>query len=444
MSIAPLGAPVAQAFTRFGLGGRPDDPIPSDPVAWLSAQVSGPDAAPVAGMPTVAAGLALLYAREQLPIQSASQDVITRKIWDGLHAEQQAFLSYAVLTRTPFRERLVWFWANHFAIMADTVPMACVAGPYIRDTIRPHVTGTIADMLQAVITHPAMIYSLNAAASCGPQSQLAQVAAQSGIVRTINENLARELLELYTVGISAGYTQADVDALACLLTGLDVNIKPGAPLGMFYNAAKQQPGSQTVMGITYPGTQAGLAGALTTLGTHPATYLHLATKLVTHFVSDTPVAADIQSVYQALASSGGSLPAAHLALVQLKNAWIPLQKLRPPQDFVIAALRAANTGEAAMPAAIATVLKPMGQPVWQPPFPNGWSDLASSWTGPQPMLLRGDWASAFGAGLSGSSPAEVAQATVGPFLSARTSSLVSAGGQAALGLLFCSSEFQRR
>jgi uncharacterized protein (DUF1800 family) len=446
MSTVPPTAAVAQAFTRFGLGGRPDDPIPANPAAWLGAQLTGPDPAPVAGMPSLASGLALAYQQLQAPVGSSQEVTLTRQMWTNLEAERQEFLSYAVTTRAPFRERLVWFWANHFAIMAATVAMTGVAGPFIRDAIRPYVTGTIGQMLQAVITHPAMIYSLNADSSYGPQSPLAIAAAKAGKIRNINENLGRELLELYTVGVQAGYGQADVDAMAYLLTGLQVNNAPGAPLGTFYNPAKQQPGNQTVLGVTYPGTQAGLYGALNTLATHPATYQHLATKLVTAFVSDTPLAADIQAVAQAFATSGGSLPAAHQALIALPNAWIPLQKLRTPQEFTIAALRAANTTAATMPGSINAILNPMGQPTWQPPFPNGWSDLAADWTGPQPMLLRADWTGSFAASLAGITPAEAAQASVAPFLSSRTAGALNAAAtqQAQFALLFCSSEFQRR
>jgi uncharacterized protein (DUF1800 family) len=445
MSTETLTPTVAQAFTRFGLGGRPDDPVPANAAAWLTAQLTGPDPAPVAGMPTVAAGLAQQYQRSLAPVGSTQEATITAQIWATLKAERQSFLSYAVTTRTPFRERLVWFWANHFAIMAGTVPMAGVAGPFIRDAIRPYVTGTLTQMLQAVVSHPAMIYSLNADSSVGPQSPLAIASAKKGVICNINENLAREILELYTIGVQAGYTQADVDALACLLSGLDVNIKPGSPLGSFYNTAKQQPGSQTLLGITYPGTQSGLYSALNMLGTHPDTYQHLATKLVTAFVSDTPLAADVAVVNQALVSTGGSLPAAHQALIGLQNAWTPLQKLRTPQEFTVAVLRAANSSAATVPASIEDIVQPMGQPTWLPPFPNGWSDLAVDWTGPQPMLLRGDWASSFATSLAGVTAAQAAQASVAPFLAASTSALISAAPTTEqLGLLFCSSEFQRR
>jgi uncharacterized protein (DUF1800 family) len=194
--------------------------------------------------------------------------------------------------------------------------------------------------------------------------------------------------------------------------------------------------------------------ALHMLGTHPATYQHLATKLVSHFVSDTPQASDIQTVADAFASSGGSLPAAHAALIGLQNAWSPLQKLRTPADLVIAALRAVNVTqrqlESGTLATFANWLPGLGQPTWSPPFPNGWSDLATAWTGPGPMAVRADWANGLGAycatNPAGITPVQAQQASVGPLMSQRTAAFLEtlSSAKEQFTLLFCSSEFQRR
>jgi uncharacterized protein (DUF1800 family) len=195
----------AQAFTRFGLGGRPDDEVPADPKQWLLNQITCPDQAPVQGMPTVASGLTLLWQRGQAAPGSPQEQEISAEISAALNADIQAYHLYAVTTPIPFRERLVRFWQNHFAVMTATVPMSCVAGPYVRDAIRPNMTGTIAQMLTGIIRHPAMLFSLNAQKSIGPQSKLATQMAKRGLVAFINENLGRETLELYTVGASEGY-----------------------------------------------------------------------------------------------------------------------------------------------------------------------------------------------------------------------------------------------
>ncbi len=429
---------VAHAFSRFGFGGRPDDAVPANIADWLSAQISGPDPAPASLAPTLAAGLGLLALPESPGRNGQGRTSFRNSL--------QALVTYAVTTTTPFRERLVWFWFNQFAIMAEALPVCSVAAQYTRDAIRANVTGTFAQLLQAAILHPAMIYSLNANASIGPQSTFATWMKKKGIFANINENLARETLELYSVGVAAGYTQADVDALAYLMSGLNVNFRSGMPLGTFYDSKKQQPGSQTVLGQTFPGTEAGLLAALTMLGTHPAAYQNIATKLVTHFVADTPEAADIAMVANALASSGGNLQAAYQALIALPNAWIPLQKLRTPAELVIATLRAANITAANMPANIHDCISVLGQRIWQPPFPNGWPDTAANWLGAQSMLLRGDWASGFAAGMTGATLVQAVQSSIGPLLSASTASVLRAvpNAQAQLGLFFCCSEFQRR
>jgi uncharacterized protein (DUF1800 family) len=442
---------VAQAFTRFGFGGRPDDTIPADPVSWLTAQITCPDQAPLAGaatgLPTVQQALALINQWQTATFESDASHNYALQMWSYLALEQQSFLTCAVTTKIPFRERLVWFWANHYAIMAGAAGyMLGTSGPYVRDAIRPNMTGTITQMLQSVVLHPAMIYSLNANTSVGPLSPKGIFTAKIGNPQKLNENLGREILELYSVGINAGYTQADVDALAYLLSGLDVNYTPGTPLGTFYNLQKQQPGNFTLMGTTFPGTLPGLMSALQMLGTHPATYAHLATQLVTHFTSDTPSAADIAVVTAAFANSGGSLPAAHQALIGLKNAWVPLQKLRTPTDLTVAALRAANTTVATMPPSLSYWLGVMGQPLWMPPFPNGWSDLAAPWSGPGPMFLRANFMNELVAKMATVNPQQAMAASVGPLMSSRTGSFL--GGlktpREELTLLFCSSEFQRR
>jgi uncharacterized protein (DUF1800 family) len=447
---------VAQAFTRFGFGGRPDDDIPSDPVAWLTSQISCADQAPVAGMTTLQQGLAMV--RTFVAARNTHEaDAAAARIMASWNMEVKSFLAYAVTTPIPFRERLVWFWSNHFAIMAGCGEMVkAVAGPYVRDAIRAHMTGTITDMLQAVIFHPAMLWSLDAPESVGPDSVTGLGAVRQGIVANINENLGRETLELYTVGINEGYTQADVDGLAYLLSGLDVNVFPGGGLGTFYNTNKQQPGTFQLLGHNFAGTRTGLMNALHMLGTHPATYQHLATELVTHFVSDEPSASDVQIVADAFARSGGSLPAAHAALIGLQSAWTPLQKLRTPADLVIAALRAMNVtqhellDQNAPLASFANWLLGLGQPTWSPPFPNGWSDLAADWTGPGPMAVRADWANAFSdycaTNPAGITRQQAQQASVAPLMSQRTMAFLEnlSSAKEQFTLLFCSSEFQRR
>jgi uncharacterized protein (DUF1800 family) len=439
----------AQAFTRFGFGGRPDDAVPASPMAWLANQITCADTAPTAGgsLPTLPQALTMVNNWISAPFLSTQSQIAGAVMWTVMNAETQSFLANAITTKTPFRERLAWFWSNHYAVQAGSNGgMLTLSGTYIRDAIRANMTGTIAQMLQAVVTHPAMIFSLNANISVGPLSPLGIIHAKNGNPVTINENLAREILELYSVGINAGYTQADVDALAYLLSGIDVNLVPGSTQGTIFNAQKQQPGNFTLMGITYPGTQIGLMSALQMLGTHPCTYAHLATKLVTHFTADTPSAADIATVTAALAGSGGSLPAAHQAIIGLQNAWVPFQKLRTPADLMVAAARAGNITAVTMPSNLNYWVTVLGQPTWCPPFPNGWSDAAAPWTGPGPALLRARWGNFFAGQIAGTTPAQAIAASIAPLMTANTTKLIN-GCKVAheqLTMLFGCPEFQRR
>jgi uncharacterized protein (DUF1800 family) len=179
----------AQAFTRFGFGGRPDDVIPADPMAWLETQITCADQAP-AGRSTRNA-LMLAFETDTAPFGSTRRATLTAMVLASYQAEVQSFLSYAVTTKSPFRERLVRFWANHFAVIANHgFYTLATAGPFVRDAIRPYMTGTVSELLQAAILHPAMVASLNGDTSVGPQSTMAADAAKHGVALDINENLA--------------------------------------------------------------------------------------------------------------------------------------------------------------------------------------------------------------------------------------------------------------
>jgi uncharacterized protein (DUF1800 family) len=433
-----LAAQVAQAFNRFGLGGRPDDTLPTNPITWLTDQLTGTD--PLAnGPPTLANCLAWQNAVMTAPPNSAQQKAAEAALKGHFLVEQQNALTAAVTTKTPFRERLVLFWANHFAVLSTPGTTEATAGNFVRNAIRPYVTGTFSDMLLAVMQHPAMLVSLNNDQSIGPQSPYALNSGLGGI----NENLARETLELYTVGLAANYTQADVDALAYMLTGWTVSYS-GSSVGFTLDANLHQPGPQTLLGVTYPGEVFDAYQALLYLGTHPLTYAHLATKLVTHFVSDTPDPADIATVTKALTDSQGSLAAAATAIIYLRNAWVPQTKIRTPMDFILAACRAVAADTPRSRQAAIDVGN-LGEPLWQPPFPNGWSDLAAIWASPAQMVLRADWASNFCIGLK-VDPAATAVTALGELISPATRSLMGRLPLThdKLTVLFCCPEFQRR
>ena len=435
----------AMAFNRFGLGGRPDDAIPSSPAAWLIGQLSAPDPYNGGGLPDTPTALAFFASIRAANLTGPTQNY---QIVQLLNTEIDSVMQNALTTKMPFRERLVWFWANHFALMAQELEVAVCAGAFIREAIRPHVTGTFKDMLLAVMQHPAMLVNLNNDCSAGPNSVAAQRCQITGCASSgINENLARECLELHTLGVNGGYTQADVDALAMLISGWTVNIKT-QPMGFVFNAQMHEPTAQTLMGVSYPPTQAGGIAALTWLATQPATYRHLATQLVTHFVSDTPAAADIASVAAALASTGGNLAAAATVVVNLPSAWQPYAKLRTPVEYVMAAMRAVGLNASVPGVAGCARLSAaaLGEAIWQPPFPNGYSDLAADWTGPAQMLLRADYINAFASAAGSPDPVALAASSLGPLLRPSTVTAMNAAVTIhdKLSLLFLSPEFQRR
>ena len=431
-----LSASVAHAFNRFGLGGRPDDVIPNDPIAWLTNQLNGTDPLAYAA-PNTPMCLGSVNAIQTAPAHSAQQAAAVTALSKRFQGEQQQSLINALTTTTPFRERLVRFWANHFAILgkAGWTTLA-TSGAFVREAIRPFVTDTFQNMLLAVMQHPAMLASLNNDVSIGPQSQRAL--AQGG---GFNENLGREILELFALG-AGNYSQADVDALAFLLTGWTVSTTPPTQ-GFVISADLHQPGPQTLLGTTYPGSVFDAYQALQALGTSSVAYAHIAYKLVGHFVSDTPDPNDVAAVTAALVNSGGNLPAAYNAIIGLSSAWVPQTKLRTPQDFAIAAWRALA---AANPATAATDVHTLGQAVWQPPFPCGWSDKGADWASPAQMSLRTDWVSMLCAHFSTANPAAVANTALGALINSATTAMLArvTATHDKLTILFCSPEFQRR
>ncbi len=344
-----------------------------------------------------------------------------------------------------FGERLAMFWANHFAVATGKGgDVHILSGAFEREAIRPHVFGRFEDMLLAVETHPAMLYFLDNQQSIGPTSP-----ANRNKHRGLNENLAREIMELHTLGVGSGYTQADVTSLARIITGWTVyrDEKHPGPIGSFvFNAGAHEPGDQTVMGITYAddGVEQGKT-ALRDLARHPATARHLAAKLLRHFVADQPPPPLIEKLAAAYTRSHGDLSAVYTALIDADEAWSPnLTKLRSPLDYVVAILRA--TGLKPKPEQIVSVLNALGQPMWNPSGPNGFSDVSDGWASSEGLATRIDAANLF----AHQAPADIdprllVSDRLGPLASAQTIQAVSRAETKPQGLsiAFLSPEFQR-
>lgn len=439
------------ALIRFGLGRRAGEPLPADPIAWLHAQLEGPDPARFADPPSTAKGLTAELqdraARQDNMRSPAAMPPETSPVRALFRAETTALLDHALTTDAGFRERLVWFWANHFTVSQRRTLAIPVIGAFVQEAIRPHVTGRFEDMLQAVTRHPAMLFFLDNVQSIGPNSKAAVADREKpgqGPPRGLNENLARECLELHTISPEAGYTQADVTDFARILTGWSVDFQTTPP-GFRYRPLWHEPGVIRVLGQNFPEGEAGGRAALTFLGNHPATYRHLATRLARHFIADDPPPAAIAAIEAALASTNGNLAAAARAVVARPEAWQPLIKLRQPQEFVVAAMRALDLPADKRPNLL-PVLNGMGQGMFNAPAPNGWSDRAEAWAAPEAMMRRMDWAFAIARRAETMDAAAIADASLGPLLSAdSTTAIRNAGSRRdALTLLLASPEFQRR
>ena len=297
--------------------------------------------------------------------------------------------------RTGFGERLLRFWANHFAADSRQGHFRFARESFVDGALRPHIASDFATLLRAAITHPVMQNYLNQNVSVGPDSL---VGRRTG--RGANENLARELLELHTLGHDGGYTQADIGAVARLLTGVTFDLQSGAK----FDARIAQPGLVTIMGRRYggrPPTAAHVDAFLQDLALHPATARHLAGKLARHFVDDAPDPQLVAHMAASYRAARGDLRALYRAMLEHPGAWGPgLGKTRPPLDWMAAALRATGARPRAVlaldpgatHAQLRAPLKHMGAPHEAVPSPAGYPDTADAWVAPQGLAARIDCA----------------------------------------------------
>jgi len=362
-------------------------------------------------------------------------------------AEALARLQRATLVECGFTERLVVFWSNHFCISASKGELARIwAGAFEREAIRPHVLGRFADMLKAVEQHPAMLFFLDNQQSLGPDSRAGQ-----NRKRGLNENLAREIMELHTLGVGGGYTQEDVTSLARIITGWTFAGRQGqlgTPGSFVFNTNAHQPGPQVLLGKTYE--PAGIAqgeAALADIARHPSTANFIATKLVRHFVADDPPPALVARLRDVFVKTDGDLKAMATALVDSDEAWkAPLTKMRSPYDFLVASGRLlARVPED--PGRYLNSLNLLGQPLWSPAGPNGFPDTSTAWAAPEGIKLRLDIAAQVASRLGDNiDPIDLLEFAAADAASIETRRTIerAESRQQALALLLMSPEMQRR
>jgi len=363
------------ASIRFGLGPRPGElaVIGDDPRAWLIEQLRGDQGPRMPARSEVVATLVKAHRRhdkEAFKVESVER----------YKEDTEAAALWAARTDRPFFERLVRFFSNHLAVSITKPEIRGLVGSYEQHAIRPNLDGSYARLLLAAVRHPAMLIFLDNQRSTGPNSR-----AGAKRDKGLNENLARELLELHTVGVDGGYDQEDVEGLARMLTGWTVVEDDD---GFDFDPAMHEPGHHRMLGVTYrhDAHRQGLE-ALIDLSVHPSTARHLATKLCRQFVSDDPPESAIRALEDVWLRTQGNLPAVFTALIDLPEAWsTPLAKLRTPQELVIATARALDNTRL-----LTHSMRTLGQPMWMPPTPEGWPDRASEWIGPDALVARVDW-----------------------------------------------------
>jgi uncharacterized protein (DUF1800 family) len=362
-------------------------------------------------------------------------------------AEALARLQRAMISDCGFTERLVVFWSNHFCISANKGELARIwAGSFEREAIRPHVLGRFSDMLKAVEQHPAMLFFLDNQQSLGPDSRAGQ-----NRKRGLNENLAREIMELHTLGVGGGYSQDDVTSLARIITGWTFAGRQGqlgTPGTFVFNANAHEPGAQLLLGKTYEnnGVAQGEA-ALGDIARHPSTAKFIATKFARHFVADDPPPVLVARLQEVFRRSDGDLKALAAALVDSDEAWqAPQTKMRSPYEFLVATGRLLSQIPDD-PSRYLASLNLLGQPLWTPAGPNGFPDTNAAWAAPEGMKLRLDISAQVASRLADTvDPRDLLQLAAADAASPETRRTVerAESRQQALALLLMSPEFQRR
>ena len=474
---APSRTAAAIAANRFGLGARPGElDSLGDPQSWLLRQIGKP--------PPVLAGEGLKPSSEILTraIELRRQDLAARRekneeakqkaaaaviklpaFYRPIYADEvHARFTHAVSTDRPFLERLTQFWSNHFAVSVDKVAVLGVAGAMEREAIRPRVTGSFGSLLLAVEKHPAMLMYLDNQFSIGPNSRAASLLSRRSQSRKvdINENLAREILELHTLGVEGGYTQTDVMTFARAISGWSVGgqdnerrlarlgDETGRPGEFHFRESFHEPGAKKLLGRSYAddGVKQGEA-MLLDLAQRPETARHVCTRLARHFIADDPPARVIERMVRAWKDSRGDLPRVYAALVESPESWAtPLAKFKTPADYLHSAYRGFGIPVRDRRRTLRG-FDTLGQRSWSPGSPAGWPDTSADWDGSSALLKRITWADLVAQRLGDARNArDLAPQLLGGSLDDATAKAIARAesGAQALTLLLASPEFMRR
>jgi uncharacterized protein (DUF1800 family) len=467
------------ATNRFGFGTTPGEiaRVNASPKNWLLEQLRAPSLAQIArtDLPssqqtyrdfieysrTRSAARRAIQSPLPQQMQSANdQQNLMRTVRLGaetLAREVDARITHAITTPAPFLERWVQFWSNRLTMAGKNLQTIFYPGAYEREAIRPHVLGSFSTLLKASALHAGMLVYLDQVRSFGPNAP-ASASAQRPRQRNmgLNENLAREILELHTLGPDGGYTQADVTEFARALTGWTLQgprlgraIQSQGEFGsVIFVDGLHEPGVRTIMGTSFlqTGRDQSLA-ILDWLARQPQTARNVAQAVAIHFVSDTPPPSLISRLEQSFRASNGDLTALAQTLINSPEAWLPTQaKFKSPNDFLLSTLRASGTRDVSMPALRAT-FEQLGQTPFRAPSPKGWPDTTSHWAAPDAILKRVDWSNLAAEVIAQNmTPMAFAQSALGAWLTPQTSTAIARAGDARQGIVLAlmSPEFQRR
>ena len=484
------------AAIRFGYGLRPGEESPRDAEALLAQLDQAAKRKPrfpregAGGRRETASRVMSLRAAESKAAKDGKPNESIRKETqkEALQIYRQdamARLAQAILSPFGFHERLASFWTDHFSTSAlKSLPMRMVVPLYEAEAIRPNLAGSFANLLKAAMLHPAMLIYLDQSDGAGMDAPAGRPGG-----RAVNESLGRELLELHTLGAGSGYTQEDVRAAALILTGLSVDRRA---LEVVYRPRISEGGSISLLGEVYEDDEAGSQDhlrMLEDLAMNPMTAEHVCRKLVIHFVADEPPADVVAAMTAAWAETEGDLKAVYRAMLGHPRAWSdPGQKIKRPFEFVVSGFRAVDISDkdlsrlldemddddqeddgpmrkalkmASSTAARAdakqraarandltlAALQRMDQPIWQPPSPAGYADLASVWLSPGQLSERIAWARLM-AGRFGQrrDPGTFLDAALGDAAGQNTRDVIAQAPNTnhAIAMVLASPEFNRR
>ncbi|CAN5399205.1 DUF1800 family protein [soil metagenome] len=464
MATTPAGASAAAiAMNRFGLGARADESAPTEPKTWLLDQFRRyTPSSDVFAEATDSASALHRYVEltsaarvDNSADKLAADDKRRKESLLQLRADVEMRTLSALTTPTPFAERLVHFWSNHFAVSINKPALVTLAGPFEREAIRPNIFGSFESMVLAAERHPAMQLFLDQTRSTGPNSAAAERVNRRRQDRKlgINENLAREIMELHTLGVRSGYSQDDVTQFAFAMSGWSVgrNDGPGStgePAGRFlFRDNLHEPGTRTILGKRYG--QQGVAQPLAVLhdlSTSSAAAQFIATKLARHFIADDPPVAAVERLKAAFMRSNGDLPTVYRALVDAPESWtLPNVKFKTPWEWTVSSMRGLGMRDLGrLP--VQQLLAQLGQPTWRPGSPAGYDDIAAQWAAPDALVRRVEVAQRLAARVSGVDPQPLATRLMPGVIAEPTLDEIgrAESQRTGLALLLVSADFLRR